>query len=101
MDPDLAREEDSVVTDTLTRAPDPGACLATLLRKGAVCMGSILVSSPAHWGVWPHLHERPLGSFLFPAQKLKPSMPETNCCCSSHPSKLAWIISRLAYILWS
>lgn len=42
---DLAQEEDPVVTDTLTRAPDPGACLATLLRKGAVCMGSILVSS--------------------------------------------------------
>ena len=38
MDPDLAQEEDSVVTDTLTRAPDPGACLATLLRRGTVCM---------------------------------------------------------------
>lgn len=38
LDPDLAQEDDSMVTDTLTRAADPGARLATVLRKGAVCM---------------------------------------------------------------
>lgn len=43
-------------------------------QEGGCLHGQHLSLLSAHWGVWPHLHERPLGSFLFPAQ-LKPSMP--------------------------
>lgn len=93
-----AKAQELRATDMLTWVLEPVWPLCSVRGHLRRTVGSILVSSPAHWGVRPHLREGPLGSFVFPAQIRKASTSETNCCCLAQPSRLALAISWPIYI---